>query len=117
VNVERDPTADFIDDVVVVLDEVRLSTADVAGWMVEWRERYLPAALERGLRLRGIWRGASGEPTEVIVVICWSVDRVGRYWAARWIATEDRSVQEFWSDTDDTAIGRDRHVLQNISGA
>jgi hypothetical protein len=115
VNDERDPMADFIHEAVVILDEVRLSTADVAGWMVAWRERYLPAALERGLRLRGIWRGASGEPTEVIVVICWSVDRVGRYWAARWIATEDRRVQEFWRDTDDIAIGRDRRVLQNES--
>jgi hypothetical protein len=101
------------EDAVVILDEVWLPADQVDPWLAHWRRAYLKPALQRGLRLRGVWTGFTGQPDEAVVVISWSMERVGPYWAARWMATEDEDVHEFWQGTDAIARMRERRVLQN----
>jgi hypothetical protein len=101
-------------DGVIVLDEVTLSDSQYEAWMAHWLSDYRPGALQRGLRLRGIWRASTRRPDEVMVVICWSVPRVGPYWMARWEATDDPKVADFWAQTDAIARTRGRRVFENV---
>jgi hypothetical protein len=100
-------------DRVIIIDEVHLAADMADSWLDRWRSDYLPGALDRELRLRGVWSGWTENPQEKTVVVCWSVSRVGRYWAARWTATEDDDVLEFWRWTDSLARHRTRRVLEN----
>lgn len=101
-------------DVVVILDEVVLASDEVERWRASWEASYLPAATERGLRLRGVWQGWTEDPELVKVVVCWSVPRIGRFWAARWQATDDPDVTAFWAFTDALAVRRERSVLEDL---
>ena len=104
---------DLAEERVIILDEVMLPADAQGDWIQSWRMEYLPRAQERGLQLRGVWRGWDTDPTRMLTVICWSLPKVGRYWAARWAATEEADVREFWSRTDRLAISRSRRVLAN----
>lgn len=106
---------DLLDsDAVVVLDEVVLPAEQVEEWQRLWRDGYLPAAQDRGLRLRGLWRGWTEDPAHVCVVVCWSLPRIGGYWVARWSASEEPAVAEFWRLTDEIAVSRRRTSLENV---
>lgn len=102
-------------DIVVVLDEVILPEGEVARWQEMWRASYAPGAQARGLGLRGMWRGWTHDPALVCVVVCWSMPRIGDYWSARWSATDDPSVEEFWRRTDEIAVSRKRTTLENVT--
>ncbi len=102
------------DDAVVVLDEIVLPADRVEQWQQLWRDDYLPAAQQRGLALRGVWRGWTERPDEVSVVVCWSLPRVAQYWVARWSASDDPAVEEFWRTTDELAVSRRRTSLENV---
>src|SRR5487761_2558105 len=97
------PTTQYADvmigDAVVILDELCLPADSADSWLQRWRLEYLPGALEREYTLRGVWSGWSENPQDKVVVVCWSVSRVGRYWSARWKATEDEATLAFWTWT------------------
>lgn len=111
-NVAGDDAQRSVGDRVVVLDQLRLRAGLVDDWLARWRTDYLPRAIERELRLRGVWSGWAEDPEHRQLVVSWSVNRVGRYWAARWQATEDPAVAEFWAWTDSLVIERSRTVLE-----
>ncbi len=98
-------------DRIVILDEVRVRAGTADAWIDRWRTDYLPAARGRGLRLRGLWTASTEDADVEVVVVQWSVDRVGRYWAARWLATDDPAVTAFWQWTDATVLRRARQVF------
>lgn len=102
------------DDAVMVLDEVVLPVALADDWQRLWRDTYLPAAQERGLRLRGLWRGWTEDPDQVRIVVSWSLPGAGPYWVARWAASADPGVGEFWRRTDEIAVSRTRSALENV---
>ena len=101
----------------MILDELILPVGCVDNWLADWRSNYLPGALGRGLELRGLWTGWTEDPDLVMVVVEWSIRNVGRYWAARFAATDDPLVSDFWVRTDDLVTNRDRRVLERQSGA
>lgn len=102
-------------DRVVILDQVELPAEVTEAWLSRWRADYLPAALDRELRLQGLWTGWTEDPGRQVVVACWSLPRVGRYWSARWQATDDDAVTAFWQWSDSIAHSRTRQVLQNVT--
>ena len=97
---------------VIILDDLEFKAEDAEPWLDRWRHEYLPAARARGLRLEGIWRGATRDPAAVSVVIQWSLPSVEDLGAARRAVLEDRQpVLSFWDATDATALSRDRRIL------
>ncbi|MFM9370429.1 NIPSNAP family protein [Streptomyces sp. Da 82-17] len=99
-----------------VLDLVVLAAADVDPWLASWRSDYLPAARERGLAVRKMWRSWAG-PDTVAVRVLWSLRDTRAFYASRSAANRDPRVAAFWARTDALAVARDRQVLQPLPGA
>lgn len=96
---------------VTIFDELILPAGEADRWLDRWRSDYLPGAVDRGLDLRGAWRGSTEEPAETAIVIQWRVPSVEAFFASRGRAGADEQVQAFWAATDEVAIRRDRRVL------
>jgi len=103
-----------VTDEVVILDDVVIPAEDADGWLDRWREEYLPGAKARGLRLAGVWRGSTGDPDRVTILIHWTLSSVDAFWAARSAAASDPSVVAFWRKTDVVVFARDRRVLAAV---
>jgi hypothetical protein len=99
---------------VQVLDVVVLAGDDVEEWLRRWRAEYLPGAVGRGMAEERVWRAWTG-PDTVMVRILWSLPDSGAFFAARAAAGADPRVAAFWAYTDETALDRDRHVLEPVS--
>jgi hypothetical protein len=102
-------------DRVIIVDQLTVPSANCEEWLALWRSGYVPHAEERGLQLRGVWKGIGDSSDHVVLMIWWSLDRVGRYWSARWAATDDPSVTDFWKRTDALVHSRERRVLESQS--
>jgi hypothetical protein len=100
---------------VTVFDEVVLPVAAADDWLQRWRAEYLPGAGERGLRLRGAWRGYTEDPEHAVVVIQWSLSTIESFFSSR--GGVDARVTEFWHATDRLAISRNRRVLADAGVA
>ena len=96
---------------VTIFDEVILPLEATAAWIERWRAEYLPDAMQRGLQLRGAWRGSTDDPDHAVVVFQWTLATVEAFFAYRGQSGADRSVTEFWDATDKVAISRNRRVL------
>ncbi|MFF1736669.1 hypothetical protein, partial [Streptomyces sp. NPDC058247] len=55
-------------------------------------------------------------PDNVAVRILWSLPDSGAFFAARAAAGADPRVAAFWAYTDEIALDRDRHVLEQVVG-
>lgn len=96
---------------VTIFDEVLLPTAAVEAWLEGWRADYVPAADARGLKLEGVWRGHTEDPDHAVVVIQWKLATIDAFFASRGQGGVDPRVTDFWEETDELAISRNRRVL------
>lgn len=100
---------------VTIFDEVVLPAAEADAWLARWRAQYLPGARQRGLQLRGAWRGHTEDPEHAVVVIHWNLATIEAFFASRGQAGADPEVADFWATTDQVAISRNRRVLEDIT--
>ena len=98
---------------VTIFDDIVFPVDAVDDWLEQWRAAYLPAAIERGLQLPGVWRGFTEDPENVAVVIQWTLPTVGAFFGSRGKGGADPAVAAFWVATDQIAIRRERRVLQD----
>lgn len=96
---------------VTIFDEVVLPVAAVDAWLEGWRADYVPAASTRGLALQGVWRGYTEDPGHAVVLIQWSVPTIEAFFVSRGQGGSDPRVTDFWEETDELAISRNRRVL------
>jgi hypothetical protein len=97
----------------VILDEVVLPVAAADAWLERWRADYLPGAGRRGLQLQGAWRGYTEDPEHAVVVIQWNVATIEVLLASRAQSGIDPGVMDFWDETDQTALSRNRRELSD----
>ena len=98
-------------DEVVIIDDVLLPVGEADSWLRNWRSDYLPHARDRGMELRGVWRGWTREPANVSIVVHWTLPTVDAFWSARNKAAHDTTIGDFWARTDGIAVARDRRVF------
>ncbi|WP_406284872.1 NIPSNAP family protein [Embleya sp. NBC_00896] len=99
------------DDEVHILDHVTLTNDQVALWLGQFHDRYLPGAQRRGMRLERVWRSPSGRDATTVHIL-WALPGIRAFYAMRGAAAADPSVAAFWAATDGYAVDRQRRALQ-----
>jgi len=100
-------------DEVQILDDVTLTNDQVALWLGQFHDRYLPGARGRGMRLERVWRTPAGRGTTTVHIL-WSLPVVRAFFAMRGAASADPEVAAFWAATDGYALARERRALQPV---
>ncbi len=91
-----------------VLDAMTAKSGRLGEVRVLLRERYLPGARARGMRLLGEWMGPG--PAEEWILL-WGVDDVAAWWGMRAQASVDPAVSAFWHEVDTRLEARSRRTL------
>jgi hypothetical protein len=108
--IARIETEDF--PMIVVQDRIEVAGADLARLQNLFRERYMPAAEQRGLHFV---ESLVSPPLQLqdqpnTLWLRWSLPDAGAFWAARY-ASGDPAVVGFWSELDSFVLKRERHYL------
>ncbi|MET7299783.1 NIPSNAP family protein [Embleya sp. NPDC005575] len=104
-------TADSATETVNILDQVTLTNDQVALWLGQFHDRYLPGAQRRGMRLERVWRSPAGRGTTTVHIL-WVLPGIRAFYAMRGAAAADPDVAAFWAATDRYASARQRRALQ-----
>lgn len=99
---------------VQILDQVTLTNDQVALWLGQFHDRYLPGARGRGMSLERVWRTPAGRGSTTVHIL-WSLPVVRAFFAMRGAAAADPDVAAFWAATDGYAISRERRALQPVT--
>ncbi|MFI1384492.1 NIPSNAP family protein [Embleya sp. NPDC020886] len=106
-----DPAADSAVETVDILDQVTLTNDQVAWWLRQFHDRYLPGAQRRGMRLERVWRSPAGREATTVHIL-WVLPGIRAFYAMRGAAAADPDVAAFWAATDGYALHRQRRALQ-----
>ncbi|MGC0415507.1 NIPSNAP family protein [Embleya sp. AB8] len=98
-------------DEVNILDHVTLTNDQVALWLGQFHDRYLPGAQRRGMRLERVWRSPAGRDATTVHIL-WILPGIRAFYAMRAGAAADPRVAAFWAATDGYALDRQRRALQ-----
>lgn len=97
---------------IVVQDRIDVAPADLPRVQQMFRERYIPAAEQRGLHFV---ESLVSPPLQLqdqpdTLWLRWSLPDAGAFWAARY-AAGDPAVVAFWAELDSFVLKRARHYL------
>lgn len=98
-------------ETVSILDNVTLTNDQVAWWLGQFHDRYLPGAQRRGMRLERVWRSPAGRDATTVHIL-WILPGIRAFYAMRGAAAADPEVAAFWAATDGYALERQRRALQ-----
>ncbi|GCD98205.1 NIPSNAP family protein [Embleya hyalina] len=98
-------------ETVSILDHVTLTNDQVAWWLGQFHDRYLPGAQRRGMRLERVWRSPAGRDATTVHIL-WILPGIRAFYAMRGAAAADPEVAAFWAATDGYALERQRRALQ-----
>lgn len=95
-----------------LLDEIVVAPEALAALRELLRERYMPAAQARQMRLAGEW---VSPPVTVpdqphTMWLMWQLPDVGSWWRMRQQAGIDPAVAALWREVDALCLRRARHV-------
>ncbi|SEO49436.1 hypothetical protein [Trujillonella endophytica] len=106
---------------VLVLDEITVKPGLAAEFRLAHRNRYLPGALGRGMKLEGAWQNPPERdlpelPTTLYYL--WSLEDVDAWWRMRLSRTADGGDERFvkhafWQEADRLTMSRRRTVLSD----
>lgn len=103
--------AEPVSDPVSILDHITLTNDQVALWLGQFHDRYLPGAQRRGMRLERVWRSPAGRDATTVHIL-WVLPTIRAFYAMRGAAAADPDVAAFWAATDGYALDRQRRALQ-----
>lgn len=96
---------------IAILHEIRCSAEALPGLVQRFEQDYLPAALERGLILKGKWVSPPVALPDRPNTLWWQwqVADAASYYGMR--AGQTGQVVDFWAAVDEVALERHRHVM------
>jgi hypothetical protein len=106
---------------VFILDEIVVKPGLASRYRSAYRERYMPGAERRKMRLEGAWQSPPGtdfEELSTTLYYLWSVEGAEGWWAMRLSRRLDGSDDRFdkhawWQESDQMTLGRKRTVLSD----
>ena len=98
---------------IYVLDRVTVQPGRLREYRDLLERRYLPGAGRRGMQLVGSWVTppveVEGESSDLILL--WSLAGVADFWAMRGQASADPAVGDWWKESDDLVVSRERRFM------
>ena len=95
------------------LDELTVQPGKLQSFLARYQERYVPAALARGLTLTGTWVTppveVDGEPCTVVSM--WSIPSEQAFWTQKHTARNDPAVAAWWKEAEGDLSRRERRYL------
>jgi hypothetical protein len=104
---------------IFILDEICVKPGLAAVYRRTYRDRYVPGAERRGMRLEGAWQNPPGQDYHEIsttLYYLWSVESVNAWWAMRMSRKPDGEDERFdklawWQESDTMTLSRERTLL------
>jgi hypothetical protein len=104
---------------VFILDEIVVKPGLANAYRSAYRERYMPGAGRRQMRLEGAWQNPPTTDLDELsttLYYLWSVEGVEGWWAMRLSRRPDGGDERFdklawWQESDQMTLSRKRTVL------
>ena len=103
---------------VYLIDQVTPKPGLAQAFVQAWRERYVPGAQARGMRLEHIWVTPPLwlEDQSNTLTIIWSVRGAEGFWSMSYQGRQDPSLQDWWWNEAAPMIeSRQRHVASDVA--
>jgi len=104
---------------VLILDEIVVKPGLAARYRSAYRERYMPGAERRNMRLEGAWQNppiTDLDELPTTLYYLWSVEGAEGWWSMRLSRLPDGTDERFdkhawWQESDEMTFSRKRTVL------